>query len=177
MSVDFIFPLNGLAPGRNSFRLRAGKEFFESFENPEILGADLSVAVSIERTGHDFEVDCDLEGTVTVACDRCLEELVVPVDEHPRLRFRFGTEPGEDDGLRELVSLAPSATELDLRQVVYDYACLAVPLHKVHPEGGCNPDTLRYLSSSEECPEAPAEAADSPFAGLRDLFKEKENKY
>ena len=177
MSSDFIFPLNGLAPGRNEFRLRAGKEFFEPFENPEILGADLSVAVSIERTGHDFDVDCTLEGTLTVACDRCLEELDIPVDAHPRLRFRFGpAAEEEDDPLRETVCLAPSATELDLQQAVYDYACLAVPLHKVHPEGGCNPDTIRYINGSEVSSETPAEALDSPFAGLRDLFGEKGNK-
>ena len=157
MSDDFIFPLNGLATGRNRFRLRAGKEFFESFENPEILDAELSVAVSIERTGHEYEVDCDLEGKLTVACDRCLEDLDIPVDEHPRLRFRIGGEAGEEaSDARESVDLAPSATELDLRQVVYDYACLAVPLHKVHPDGACNPDTLRYLNSSEDLPEAPA---------------------
>lgn len=173
MSDEFIFPLNGLAAGRNSFRLHAQKAFFDSFENPEILDADLSVAVSVLRTGQVADVDCELEGTVTVPCDRCLEDLVIAVDEHPRLRFRFGEAVADDsDREREVIVLPASATELDLRQVVYDYACLAVPLHKVHPDGGCNPETLRFLKA-EELPESHSEAVDSPFAGLKDLFKEK----
>ena len=173
MSEDFIFPLNGLAAGRNTFRLHAHKAFFDSFENPEILDADLSVAVSVLRTGQVADVDCELEGTVTVPCDRCLEDLVIAVDEHPRLRFRFGeAAAGDSDREREVVVLPASATGLDLRQVVYDYACLAVPLRKVHPDGGCNPEALSFLTT-EELPESPAEAADNPFAGLRELFKEK----
>ena len=171
MNDSFIFPLNGLAQGRNEFRLRAGKAFFESYENPEILDADLSVAVLIEKSGRDITVDCDIQGTVTVACDRCLEDLDIVVDEHPALAVRFGG-PEEEDGegdAREPVFLNPADTELDLSQTVYDYACLAVPIHKVHPEGGCNPETIRFLQTSEE-PGAPA--GDTPFAALRDLFED-----
>ena len=41
MNDNFIIPLNGLAAGENTFSWHAGKEFFEAFENSEILDADL----------------------------------------------------------------------------------------------------------------------------------------
>ena len=37
MNEKFIIPLNGLTAGKNEFFLHAGKEFFDSFENTEIL--------------------------------------------------------------------------------------------------------------------------------------------
>ena len=41
MNDNFIIPLNGLASGESRFSWHAAKEFFDSFENAEILDADL----------------------------------------------------------------------------------------------------------------------------------------
>jgi uncharacterized metal-binding protein YceD (DUF177 family) len=61
--------------------------------------------------------------------------------------------------------------EWDLSQAVYDYVCLSLPIQRVHPEGECNPDTVRFLSQVER-PDEEA-AASSPFAALKGLFDSK----
>ena len=158
MKDDFVVPLNGLAQGRNEFRRSAGKEFFDRFENSEILDADLSVTVSVEKSGRFTGVDCEIEGHVTVSCDRCLEDLQLSVNTGFKLSVKFGpatpgAEPGasglETEGDREIVILPESDTDLDLSQVVYDYVCLSLPVQRVHEEGGCNPDAVKYLNSPE----------------------------
>ena len=75
MDDKFIIPLNGLAAGKNEFFWQADKEFFDSFENAEILDAQLDADVIVEKSGRYIGVDCDVRGMVTVECDRCLDEV------------------------------------------------------------------------------------------------------
>ena len=172
MNDSFIVPLNGLAQGRKHFRMRIGKEFFEDFENSEILDAGLDVEVDVEKKGRFIGVDGDITGDVTVICDRCLEDLVILVETSFKLSVKFGEEDNADDGMegdREVVFLPFSETDLDLAQTVYDYICLSLPVQRVHEEGGCNPEALRFLSS-EDGQEPVQKESSTPFAGLRDLL-------
>ena len=177
MENPYELPLNGMAAGRTTVRWHAGKEFFESYENTEILDADLSIEVVVEKSGRFIGVDCHLEGSVTTLCDRCLEPLQLPVSEAILLSVKFGSEPsdGASDGMegnREIVYLDASDAVLDMAQVIYDYTCLALPLHRVHPDGECNPETVRFLGAQPESPspQSDSEPSQSPFAALKDLF-------
>lgn len=171
----FLIPLNGLSHGRMTFRMEVGKEFFESFENSEILDADLQAEVETEKSGQYIGIDCHISGTVSVACDRCLEPLTVPVETEARLSVKFGT-GGEDDGDedgssdREIVWLPKDNTDFDLAQVIYDYVCLSLPLLRMHPEGECNPQVMRYIRSGISVSDAENAGSDSPFAALKGLF-------
>ena len=98
MNENFIIPLNSLTAGKNEFLLHAGKEFFDSFENEEIFDADLQIRVLVEKSGRYIGVDCDIEGEVTVECDRCLEMLDMPIDTQVRLSVKFGDEQASELG-------------------------------------------------------------------------------
>jgi len=169
MNDGCIIPLNGWTEGRKEFQVSVGKEFFEAFDNSEILDANVRIDISVEKSLRVTDVDLELSGTLTVPCDRCLEDLVIPVSASPRLRVRFGAGKDEEEDGRETLFADPSLPDLDLSQEIYDYAMLALPLQRVHPEGGCNPAALRYLNLESTEPEV----ADSPFASLKGLFDEK----
>ena len=171
MKDDFIVPLNGLAQGRKEFRWSAGKEFFDRFENSEILDADLIVLVSAEKSGSYTGVDCDIDGHVTVSCDRCLEDLKLPVSTGFKLSVKFGSGDPETDGDREIVFLPESDAELDLSQTVYDYVCLSLPVQRVHEEGECNPEVLKYLNQHDGKDSAGEKDAQTPFESLRSLLE------
>jgi len=166
-----VIPLDGWAAGERNFHSHAGLEFFQTFDNTEILDADVDVEVKVvkENGTHKVTADLLLRGTITVPCDRCLEPLTLPVEATPRFSVRF--DALEEDGLsedgREILPMDVADKELDLRQVVYDYACLSLPIQRVHPEGGCNPETVRFLSREQKDEEA---ASSSPFAALKGLF-------
>ena len=124
----FVVELKGLARGSSRQEWTAGREFFEQFGNSEILDADLEVKAEIHNHGVTLDVSCEICGSVTVACDRCLEDLVLPVE----------------TSFEE--SYTPELGELDLSQDVYDYVCISLPLRRVHPDGECNGETTKYLS-------------------------------
>lgn len=173
MNDGFIIPLNGLTVGKSEFFVHAGKEFFDSFENDEILDADLQIRVLVEKSGRYIGVDCEIEGVVTVECDRCLEMLDMPVDSHVSLTVKFGEEESAEigqDGEREVIFVKEDDAEFDMSQIVYDYACLALPMQRVHEEGRCNPDTLKHFGASEHLEDC-GEEDKSPFAALRGMFQ------
>ena len=124
----FVVKLTSLAPGTTHFKWHAGAEFFASFGNSEILDADLEVTADVRNHGLTADAACEIAGTVTVACDRCLEDLVLPVE----------------TSFEE--SYTPEGDELDLGQDVYDFVCISLPIQRVHPEGECNQETTKYLS-------------------------------
>ena len=174
MNDNLIIPLNGLAAGKNEFTVHAGKDFFEAFENEEILDADLQIRILVEKSGRYIGVDCDIEGEVTVECDRCLELLRMPIDEQVRLSVKFGEEESSEmgqDSEREVIFVKDDDAELDMSQIIYDYACLALPMQRMHDEGECNPETMKYFGVSEAEVERSQEEGENPFAALKDMFK------
>ena len=69
-----------LKPGTSRHEWHLGGEFFEAFGNSEILGADIEVSAKVNSHGPTVDVACEIRGEVTVACDRCLEDLKLPVE-------------------------------------------------------------------------------------------------
>ncbi len=111
------------------------------------MDAGLRIVATASQSGGFIGVRCDICGSVTVACDRCLEALVLPVETFFRLSVKFG--PGEErteteDG--EIVMLPYGEADLDLSQFIYDYVMTSLPMQRVHPDGECNELTLKYLS-------------------------------
>ena len=154
---SMIIPMNGWAAGEREFHFQAGTEFFQKYGNTEILDARVGVDARVVKEGRKVKVYLTLDGVVTVPCDRCLEPLELPVEANPAL----------DADEEELLS---EEGDLDLRQAVYDFTCLSLPIQRMHPEGECNPDTVRFLCHEERKDEEAASS--SPFNALKGLFDE-----
>lgn len=178
MESFLLVALNGLPSGKTVLEGRLGKEFFVEFGNAEILDADVTATVTVDKSGSYIGIDMTLEGNVTVECDRCLEELVLPVSRTVLLEVKFGDGETREqhDGEREVLYLSQENTELDLSQTAYDYVCLSLPLQRHHGEGGCNPEALKHLCGFGNGGDARAFSPDcspeSPFAALKGMFSE-----
>ena len=176
MGENFIIPLDGLAAGRKEYFWHAGKEFFESFGNAEIIDAELDVTASAEKSGRYVGVDCDVTGKVTVECDRCLGDLDLPVDVEILLSVKFGDEDSSDEhqeGEREVIFIPQDDADMDLSQIVYDYVCLSLPMQRCHEVGECNPAVMSYLDVKTHEPDAVSDAEANPFAALKGMFEQK----
>lgn len=123
-------PVHEIGVYAKHYSWHVGKEFFDSFETSEIIDADLEAEAEVSDDGA-VSVKCHVSGSVTVQCDRCLADLVMPVD----TSFEDEDHPIEGN-------------LVDLRQDVYDYVCISLPLQRVHEEGACDPEVLKFLSHS-----------------------------
>jgi len=170
----FVISINGLAPGENTFLSHADKEFFAKNENYEILDADLKVAFVAEKFQESVEIDCNISGSITVPCDRCLAPVVMPVDASASFVLRLNDHaPSVDEESCEEVFASGDGDILDLNQEVYDYSLLALPLQRFHNDGECDPVALEYLSNEDE--DVEPQATETPFSALAEMLNKNKN--
>lgn len=172
---DFIIQVKGLQPGKHEYEFSMDGPFFKQFENSMILDAQLDARVELEKGSGWMNLNCTVEGDVTVECDRCLDELELPVDFEASVAVKTAKtdDDPQDDGF---IILDPTEGELDLTQFLYDYVCINLPLQKVHEEGECNPDMVAKLSQVSYGNQSEEPAAHSPFGALKGLLKEEKKK-
>lgn len=135
-SHEFVFPIDGT--------------LFAAYEQSEIQDGSGEVRVALQRSEQQLVLDVQIDARVVVACDRCLEELTLPIAYEGRLLVKFADEEREYDG--EVLWLFPRETEVDLTQYIYESIVLSLPYRRVHPEGMCDPAMLerfRIVSADE----------------------------
>jgi len=148
MSRSYTIPLGGLKEGRHTIDFEIGKEFFEEFEESEIKEGRLFAVIEMEKRTTHADLLIRISGTVNVSCDRCLELFPLPLDCENRLLVKFGKRI--EDGDPDIISVPAEEHELDLKQHIYDYIHLALPIKRVHPDDNegrstCDPEMLRRL--------------------------------
>jgi len=113
-----------------------------AFDCTEVRDVGVAAELEVDRSASRVAVEASLKGRVTVECDRCLEDLVLPVDYAAALEIRFISEhaPVQEpqyDG--EVMWIAPGGAQADLAAFLYESVILALPYRRVHPEGECDP--------------------------------------
>lgn len=172
INEGYVIHLGGLKNGVEEYAFQIGKEFFEKGGSDIIRDARLSASVSVRKSGSYIAVDFDIEGEVVVPCDRCMEDLDVPVDQHFSVTVKFVKDAGDGDSDEDFIVLEPEQTELDLSQIIYDYVIVGLPVHNVHNISDCNPEVVKILGLEEKEAGEKDEMANSPFAKLKDIVKE-----
>jgi uncharacterized metal-binding protein YceD (DUF177 family) len=148
MSGLYTIPIGGLKAGHHNFTFKIGNTFFDLFEESEIKEGELFAVIVIEKSPSHIDLDVKISGKVRICCDRCLEMFDHPVECENRLLVNFGEEKDESDP--EIITLPRDENELDLKQFLYEYICLALPIQRIHPdnekgESTCDPSMLQKL--------------------------------
>lgn len=183
MKQRYTIAYKGLGPGSHHFDFEVRDDFFARHEGSGIKGGSVEVEVELERKGSALALRVFVQGSVTIACDRCLEDCELPVNYKGKLVVKFTEEEVPFDG--EVLWVNPADSLLDLEQYIYESVVLSLPYRKVHPEDVhgtplCNPEMLdkfRIVSEDEFeslVAEKPVEE-DPRWAKLKEL-KDKNDK-
>jgi len=141
---EYQIPYLGLKLGNHQYQFMLTGEFFEKFEFSEIQQADIKVEVELEKQSTMLLFNVRLDGMVQTICDRCGDDLEIPIEIEEQLIVKFGDATGsiEDD----ILVHGPSEYAVDLSQYLYEYAHLAFPQRHVHEsQEECNQETLKEL--------------------------------
>ena len=166
---QFNVDLKALSQGDNILSFVLDDVFFEAIEAPTVRRGRLQTTLTIHRTEDYFDLDFHTEGLVTVACDRCLDDLEQPISADDHLVAKFGTAYSEDD---ELVIVAENEGMLDVSWFIYQFVELSIPLRHVHAPGKCNPAMMKALeehSAARSGVESVESSVDSRWAVLEKL--------
>ena len=134
--------------GTHTIECHLDETFFNLDEQVEVRRADVEVTLEVTRKSENtYRLEVSCHGTVTTGCDRCLDDLDLPVDVDYRLNVeQMGTEL--DDSNDELLIVPSDWRELDTAPLVRDTVLLAIPMTHCHEnEEDCNPDMLNVLDS------------------------------
>jgi uncharacterized protein len=148
MSGAYTIPLSGLKEGCHTFDFEIGKEFFEKFEESEVMEGSLIANVGIDKRSSHIDLSVSISGSVRICCDRCLEMFFQPVKCENRLLVKFGKSIEDIDP--DIISVPSGEHELDLQQHFYEFIHLALPIKRVHPDDNkgnrtCDPVMLKKL--------------------------------
>lgn len=128
----YIIPWKSLSNGSHRFEFTMEAPFFAAFEETDITDGSVRAAVELQKAASMLVLDVHLEGEVTVPCDRCLADLVLPVDYDGRLTVKFSDEITDYDG--DLMWINPADGELNLAQYLYESIVLSLPYRRIHGE-------------------------------------------
>jgi uncharacterized metal-binding protein YceD (DUF177 family) len=148
MSRTYTIPLSGLKEGHHTFDFEIDKEFFEQFVESEVKEGSLIAKIEMDKRSTHSDLSIMISGTVRVCCDRCLEMFSHPVVCENRLLVKFGK--SMDDIDPDIIFIPFDEHELDLKQHIYEFVYLALPIKRVHPENKdgkstCDPEMLKKL--------------------------------
>ena len=143
--------------------------FFTALDNSELRQGTLHVSVSIRKATGFFELQFHTEGTVTVTCDRCLDDMDQPISTDNRLVVKLGTVYSEED---DVITVPEDEGILDTSWLIYEFIMLAIPIKHVHAPGKCNramSKVLEELSTDRSSDEESNQPIDPRWSKLTEL--------
>lgn len=132
----YKLPLKSLAAGTYDYEYHLGKQFFTDMESADIHDADLTVKLTVTHKRDIYRLDFTITGTITLICDRCLDDLIMPVDTTYSIAVKYGDD--YNDEADDLLIIPESDNFLNVAYMIYDTVALTIPIKHVHPMGKCN---------------------------------------
>lgn len=128
--------LKNLSPGVHEFEYFLENKFFIDIDGTEVQKGKVKVLLTVKRASIMFEMNFQITGIVSAPCDRCLDDLDLPVETKNRLVVKFGKEYAEESD--EIVVIPEEEGAINLAWFLYEFIALSVPMKRVHPPGKCN---------------------------------------
>ena len=91
----------------------------------------------------------DIQGTVNVQCDRCLEMFDQSIKSQDRIFIKFGEKEYFDGD--DVIWVGANDYQLNVAQLIYEFIGLAIPIKNNHPDdedgnSTCDPEMIEKLN-------------------------------
>ena len=128
--------LKNLSPGVHQYEYILENKFFVDIDGDEVQKGKVKVNLTVKRSSMVFDMNFQLEGVVYVPCDRCLDDMDLPISAKNKLIVKFGKEYAEESD--EIVIIPEAEGEINLAWFIYEFIALTIPMKHVHAPGKCN---------------------------------------
>jgi uncharacterized metal-binding protein YceD (DUF177 family) len=109
--------------------------YFKKIDSPEVQKGNVKAKVSVQRKLSTFDMLFTLDGSITIPCDRCLDDMEQPIHYKEKLQVKFGAKFSEED---EIVIVPESEGAINIAWFLYEFIVLNIPIKHVHATGECN---------------------------------------
>ena len=140
----YTIDLEAAARSGKPVLIKVENDLFEALDEDEITGGQLDVEASVKSAGGiAYSINYSIDGIVTVPCDRCLDDLSIPVSTSGSIKLYQNEEDSPHDGESKVIR--KGAMAYDPSWDIYEIAEVALPLQRAHKEGECNPEMMEIL--------------------------------
>lgn len=137
----YKIPLKTLAIGNHVFDYVLDTEYFKKIDGPEVQKGKVTAKVLVKNTGSAYELNFELEGVIQVPCDRCLDDMDLPISHKSRLIAKLGAAYAEEGD--DIIIIPEVEGEINIAWFLYEFIALSIPIKHIHAPGKCN----RLMSS------------------------------
>jgi uncharacterized metal-binding protein YceD (DUF177 family) len=118
--------------------------FFKKIDSPEheVEKGWVKAKVTVVKKEKIFEMNFEIDGTVLVPCNRCLDEMEIPVNYKEKLKVKFGQSFSEEN---ETVIVPESEGAINIAWFLYEFIVVSIPIKHVHAPGECNKTMVSKL--------------------------------
>ena len=145
---EYIIKFGGLKQGIHFFEFHVDNVFFEEFDCFEFEKSSFNIDLNFKKQSTMMVLTFNFTGTITVPCDRCLDNVDVDVDGEEKLIAKFGNEVYNETD--EILVLPEQEHELNVAKYIYEFIHLNLPHKRVHFEGLCNQGVIDELEKIEQ---------------------------
>lgn len=118
--------------------------FFANIDGPEVQKGKINVVLAVKKTSKAFELEFQTNGVVMVSCDRCLDEMELPVSSTDTLFVKFGSTYAEEGN--NMVVVPEEEGDINVAWFMYEFIALNIPIKHVHAPGKCNKSMMGKLN-------------------------------
>ena len=134
--------LKDLNEGSKMFEYELDDLYFKKIDSPEIQHGNVRATVQVQPKQGLYELSFNLEGTVIIPCDRCLDDMTQPIQYKDKLKVKLGDRFSEED---EIVIVPESEGAINIAWFLYEFIVLNIPIKHVHATGECNKTMVTKL--------------------------------
>ena len=171
----YTIDLKNLTPGTHDFEYLLENKFFVDIDGNEVQKGHVHVQLTVKKSLIAFELNFQIAGTVIIPCDRCLDDMELPIETQDKLIVKFGKEYAEESD--EIVIVPEEEETINVAWFMYEFIALAIPIKHVHAAGKCNKAMVAKLRQhtaisrddlAEPLDEGQEEASDEQDAAVSD---------
>ncbi|MBX2906449.1 MAG: DUF177 domain-containing protein [Taibaiella sp.] len=181
---EYEIAWQGLKPGPHTFEYDIEDRFMrEHGADEELKSWGGRVTLTFDKHENFFMLNFDIDGTVTVPCDRCGDDFPLRLWDEFDLVIKLtggdeGEKPEDED---DVVFIPRSETVIDMSAWVYEFVMLSVPLQHIHPDNaegkpGCNEEALKLLNQMGDSESHTANTLWKGLEALKEVKKEPKTK-
>lgn len=95
----------------------------------EVQKGHVHVQLTVKKSLMAFELNFQIAGTVIIPCDRCLDDMELPIETQDKLIVKFGKEYAEESD--EIVIVPEEEGTINVAWFIYEFIALAIPIKHV----------------------------------------------
>jgi len=139
---DYILNFNDLPDGKHNFEYKLNNDFFEQFDEVEINQGEIEVRIVAEKQHSTINLTFDIKGKVVVSCNRCLDEMTLPIETQDKILVKIGDIA---DNNTDILTIKENE-DLDISWLLYEFIATSVPMDCSHEEDECNEEMMTQFS-------------------------------